>query len=240
MYDQALYGKLLPSAAELESENETLKAEIDELQKKLEDLETGLVIERYNGGVVLGGKFYITPRGIHMEETVTEDEYWLLWEIIKAFDDAIQWMIGDAMVYGTLKFQKTYKDVESQVGRYTADYLKQIAHVARQVPPPIRSYKLGFALHRAVALDYLSEDQKRNYLELAERNKWSESRLKQEISGQLAPSKQPAWRKTLDRIETNYFTKGRWKKLQSDTRQEILHRLERLVSQLRSWDEDAE
>lgn len=60
------------------------------------------------------GNFKLTPTGVAIGDNVTEDEWWAFWDVIGSFESAIQWIIGDALVYGDLKLGMTYQGLSSR------------------------------------------------------------------------------------------------------------------------------
>lgn len=199
--------------------------------QETEQTNTQIVVEDDGARI---GAFKLTPIGAAIDDGVTEAEWWAFWEVIGSFESAIQWIIGDALVYGDLKLGKTYEDVAERLERYSQDTLRQYAHVARSIPMLIRINGLSFAHHQVVAGTDLTEAARQEYLIKAAERGWSVSKLRQEIKGQLPPSKRPAWQKRLDSLEQTY-TRGRWTRLPSESRREAYERLRNLLDQMETW-----
>lgn len=126
------------------------------------------------------GNITLTPIGIEWPENRIVDERMFegLGHALLSFDGAIQWMIGDWLVYGdNHKWGETIK-------RVAAEFDKEIStiYVYKSVAANvlIRIKDLSFGHHQVVAP--LDPDDQIKYLNDAAANKWTISQLRDAIS----------------------------------------------------------
>jgi hypothetical protein len=139
------------------------------------------------------GAFTITSRGLEMGEGAQQKD----WEDAGAFifqvDTALQWLIGDWLVYGA---DLQWGELEEQVKRFERDYqtLRDYMSVSRNVPLSLRNYNLSYNHYRAVAS--LEDEWKAYALNVAELKKLSvvnfRKWIKQGMPENWDPDEQPA------------------------------------------------
>lgn len=103
-----------------------------------------------------------------------------------------QWWIGDWIRYGTAKWGERYS-AAARVTGYDAASLRNMAWVSSQFDLSLRSDKLTWSHH--VLLAPLEEEEKREWLDRAAREKLSVSDLRTELrastSGEAGPATEP-------------------------------------------------
>jgi hypothetical protein len=128
------------------------------------------------------GKF--TPTSLELPDGLSSDDWLELVKTLFKSHKAMQWAIGDALVYGEKAFGHpgkpagVYEDVAWATG-YDLGTLYDIASVSRHVPTSLRNETLSWSHHRAVR-SFDSEKQK-YYLDLAADCRLSVARLRFEI-----------------------------------------------------------
>jgi hypothetical protein len=132
-------------------------------------------------GAVRVGHFVLSPVGMQITAEVTRDEWLGIFTAIQHIQSAIQWIIGDWLVYGVEReWGKTYDDFAAQIG-YKPETLHNFAWVAKSIHFSLRNEKLSFNHHYVVA--GMSPEDQRTWLERAVENHWSVARLREEITG---------------------------------------------------------
>jgi hypothetical protein len=121
-----------------------------------------------------------TPTGLAFTGDLPFDQWEILMNRLYTMNGAIQWMLGDALNYGSPRYGEKYSQaLESTKLTYSA--LANFSWVARAVPPENRNPDLSWTHHRAVSkLDH--EDQKR-MLDEAYRKEWTADTLTEIVRG---------------------------------------------------------
>lgn len=121
-----------------------------------------------------------TPTGLAFTGDLPFDQWEILMNRLYTMNGAIQWMLGDALNYGSPRYGEKYSQaLESTKLTYSA--LANFSWVARAVPPENRNPNLSWTHHRAVSkLDH--EDQKR-MLDEAYRKEWTVDTLTEIVRG---------------------------------------------------------
>ncbi len=146
----------------------------------LSDIDEGrrLRLVQHSDGSLAYGGFTLTSTGIALQGDVTAQDWQTIGELIFRVNRAIQWLIGDWIVYGEdYQWGQTYEQLAEQTG-YTVETLRQYAYVSRHVQLSIRIDNLSFAHHQVVA--GLSGDEQIALLTAAAAGGWSVARLRQE------------------------------------------------------------
>ena len=114
----------------------------------------------------------VTERRLHFIRDVTFDEYQEIGRDLDMARQAIQFWIGDFILYGEEKFgERAYQAIGQATG-LDEDTLRQAAWVSSKVEPANRNPNLSFTHHRAVAT--LNPAEQKAILDQAEANQWSE------------------------------------------------------------------
>lgn len=129
------------------------------------------------------GVFTMTPTGLVAGGQATFDEWQRLGDVLKRLDGAIQWLIGDWLVYGERVWGETYEQVAEATG-INYQTLRDYAWVARNVNLSLRKDNLTFNHHKLVA-SMTSEEQHR-WLQHAAEHQLSLSQMKSAIEGKPA------------------------------------------------------
>ncbi|MDX1993673.1 MAG: hypothetical protein SF029_14895 [bacterium] len=142
-------------------------------------VEVPVALELMEDNIVRAGNVYFTPTGMHIEGTISENEWRALATTIIRIDSARQWILGDWADYGDYILGKKYEELAELTG-YKADTLKQYAYVCRnasiRIDEPVR-----FAHHQVVVSQF-PDDQER-WLYAARDNRWSVSQLVDAMNG---------------------------------------------------------
>jgi len=184
------------------------------------------------------GRFVFYRTGLQIQEDVSEDEWWAFFDVIGAFETSVQWIIGDALVYGEDKLHKTYDEVAARLERYRPDTLKQYAFVARRMPPIMRVAGLSFGHHQVVAqMANLTDVERSTLLKNALEHKWSVRALREKVAGALParpPAESAAWEKSFAALEGHYSAQ-QWGATPPEERKKAYTRLKRLIAQMEQW-----
>lgn len=131
-------------------------------------------------GTLSVGAFHITRKGLILERAVSEAEWVGFFTAINQIQQAIQWVIGDWLVYGETTFAKTREEIAKLTG-YKRGTLDDFAYVSAKVGFSIRIEKLHWGHHQVVAS--LSPPDQKAWLEYALEQNLSVQALRDEISG---------------------------------------------------------
>ena len=126
-------------------------------------------------GSIQTGKFRLSAIGLGIDDTVSQEEWSELGQVLRRLDVALQWLIGDWMVYGERVWGYTYEQVALSFG-YEVSTLYNYTSVARKVSFSRRRENLSFGHHQAVASR--TPDEQAHWLALAEEEGWSVARLR--------------------------------------------------------------
>jgi hypothetical protein len=134
-------------------------------------------------------KFTITPTGIEFHEELHFDEWDSLGQKLTPVGKSIGFIIGDWINYGQKAYGEKYEEAVARTGM-DYGYLRNIAHVARKVDLSCRHDNLGFE-HHAVVAKLKTEEEKKHWLDMAEKHDLSVRRLRKSINfGRLATEKE--------------------------------------------------
>lgn len=162
-------------------ENEELKARVAELEEQIE-LHGGVsnaLIPYENGQMVYEG-ITLTPTGLDIPDDVTESALQEIGVILKHLESSIQWHIGDWAKYLSKRFGRSYEDIAQEFG-YTVETLWSYASVCDAIGTLIRNQGVSFSHHRLVTK--MKPREQRKWLELAAKNGWKVSEMREAISG---------------------------------------------------------
>lgn len=101
--------------------------------------------------------------GITIPPGLAFDEWLELGEHLKLIEGAIQFALGDWLEYGERAYGEKYSQAVSETG-YTHGTLRNMAWVAREIPPEDRDEQLTYSHHRVLA--GLEPEQRAEYREL--------------------------------------------------------------------------
>ena len=115
-----------------------------------------------------------------LEEGLTIEQWMAAGESLKVLESAVPWWVGDWLRYGEEKFGEMYSQALREVDR-SKQTMMNWAWVAGKFDPSRRRENLSFSHHAEVA--GLEEDQQDEWLDRAEQEDWSKTRLREEIRG---------------------------------------------------------
>lgn len=122
-----------------------------------------------------------TQLGLTITCDMPFDTWTTLMDTLSRMNGAFQWMIGDALNYGSSKYGEKYSQaLESTQLTYSA--LANFSWVARSVPIENRNSNLSWTHHRAVSK--LDPTEQRRLLGEAERSGWTADTLVDIIRGE--------------------------------------------------------
>lgn len=130
-------------------------------------------------GSIQSGKFKLSAIGLGIDDSVSQEEWTELGQVLRRLDVALQWLIGDWMVYGERVWGYTYEKVALSFG-YEVSTLYNYTSVARKVSFSRRRENLSFGHHQAVASR--APEEQAHWLALAEDEGWSVARLRASLS----------------------------------------------------------
>jgi hypothetical protein len=130
-------------------------------------------------------KFSINSTGIEFREELTFEEWDELGQKLAPVGKTIGFIIGDWINYGEKRWGDKYEEALNRTGLEYGT-LRNYAHVARKVDLSLRNDKLGYHVHATVA-KLKTDDEKRFWLDVAEKNRLDVRRLRKSINfGRLA------------------------------------------------------
>lgn len=112
-------------------------------------------------GTITLGAFALTPKGLQISGSVTEDEWLKVGGAIRKLQSSVQFLIGDWLAYGEREWGRTYEEAAGLFG-YAVNSLYTFAWVCKAVKISIRMEKLEFGHHALVA--GLPPDEQRYWL----------------------------------------------------------------------------
>ncbi len=136
-------------------------------------------------GSIQTGKFRLSAIGLGIDDSVSQEEWTELGQVLRRLDVALQWLIGDWMVYGERVWGYTYEKVALSFG-YEVSTLYNYTSVARKVSFSRRRESLSFGHHQAVASR--APEEQAHWLALAEEEGWSVARLRASLKDSPATS----------------------------------------------------
>ncbi len=126
----------------------------------------------------------LTATSLELPDGLSNADWLELMKALFKSHKAMQWAIGDALVYGDRAFgvperpAGVYQDVAWATG-YDIGTLYDIASVSRNVPTSLRNQMLSWSHHRAVRA--LNNEKQKYYLDLAADCRLSVAKLRFEI-----------------------------------------------------------
>ncbi len=130
-------------------------------------------------------KFSITPTGIEFHQDLSFDEWDALGQKLAPIGKSIGFIIGDWINYGDKRYGEKYDEALAKTG-LSYQTLMNYAHVARKVEIYLRKENLDWSQHATVA-KLKTDDEKRHWLDMAEKHGLSVRRLRKSINfGRLA------------------------------------------------------
>jgi hypothetical protein len=97
---------------------------------------------------------------------------------------AVQFWLGDALLYGENRFGEQFAQAASETG-YSEESLRGFLWVASRIPPSVRRPTLSWSHHQVVA--GLEGEGPRVYLAAAEEGNWSVKELREYVRGPSKP-----------------------------------------------------
>lgn len=138
---------------------------------------TGALVPSGDGTFDFRG-YRLTGIGLENRDGGSEADWAELGGVLRALEGSLQWLIGDWIVAGELRWGKTYEEICELTG-YEYQTVRDYAYVARNVDLSIRIDKLSHAHHRLVAS--MPQDSQREWLGYALGNRLSVAKLRAEI-----------------------------------------------------------
>lgn len=156
-------------------------------------------------GVIEIGKFLTTPRGIEAYDADVSYEDWLAfmgW--LRSVGDSRQWMIGDAALIGAAKlatwlgvealnqddFESAYQQLIAATG-YSYSSVTKFASMARIYPFVRRRKNAQITYKHHAVLRKLAPAQQDEWLDKAERERWSANELARRLKTNTLPAPRP-------------------------------------------------
>jgi hypothetical protein len=151
------------------------------------------IVVQHDMGTMKYEGIELSKRGIDFKRELSEEDWIELGRVLRTYDTAIQWMLGDWLNHGIKnaeKWGKVDEQAESEESKYTpllaqTDYqygtLANFASVARAVTHSRRREAMSFSHHIEVAK--LAGDEQEKFLELAEAQNLSVRELRKLIKG---------------------------------------------------------
>jgi hypothetical protein len=125
-------------------------------------------------------KFTVSRSGIEFHEDLTFDEWNSIGVELVPMAKAIGFVVGDWLNYGEKRYGEKYVKAIRLTG-LAIETLKVYSHVARNVEKLLRNNFLDFHHHKVVA-KLKDTEEKRRWLDIAERDKMSVTRLRKSIN----------------------------------------------------------
>jgi len=132
--------------------------------------------------------------GVEVTETSWQPERELTWDQMAGELLAIQrvgrswkWWLGDALIYASDRWEQRYREAMDQTG-LGYQMLRNIVWVASSVPLSVRTDKLTWSHHEAVAS--LGHDEQVRWLELAVETGLTVHQLEDAIKASMKPQKE--------------------------------------------------
>jgi len=141
---------------------------------------------RKNGAGVQIGNFALSATGLTIDGDIDHEQWLAFFEALRSIQQALQWIIGDWLVYGIdRKWGETYEKVSEFTG-LKVNTLQDYAYVAKSVQTSIRIEELSFAHHQVVAS--MQANEQRRWLNHALENKLSVAKLRAVVNGEQLPA----------------------------------------------------
>lgn len=126
--------------------------------------------------------FTLTPVGLLLNGKPTYEEWERFGEMLRLFENGVQWMIGDWLNIGELEFHELASQVIDHE-KWAPETVRVYRWVAKEVPQENRRAELTFSHHQEVA--GMGKDRQREWLDKAVKGDdgvpWSTGRFKHEV-----------------------------------------------------------
>lgn len=142
-------------------------------------------------GIIPARNFQLTPTGLLMEESATENDWETVGAAIFRIEGASQWLIGDWLNYGEVRFKHPLEQIASLLNR-DPKTLQNYSWVASSLPHSLRREMLSFGHHMLVAGDRLPEVEKDRWLGEAERYGWTVNQMRQAMKKKRSKGRRAA------------------------------------------------
>lgn len=143
-------------------------------------------------------KLATNGRGLSIKGELDFPDWAILLDRVAALSDSIQWVLGDLMAYGELRFSADkYRIIIEQTGRKYPTVHKW-GNVAEKIPLDERRFNVRFTHYEQTA--FIKKSDRERLLTLAEDNQWTVAHLRSEvealhntidIDAEVGPSTQP-------------------------------------------------
>jgi hypothetical protein len=130
------------------------------------------------GGIVTTTALVLDDPDLTVEQWATIGHY------LGTVARAARWWIGDWISFGERAYGERYSQAVELTG-YDEGYLRDLAYIARNVHPSVRTDALGISHHKLVAP--LERREQRRWLKAAAENGWSRERLRAELRAERQP-----------------------------------------------------
>jgi hypothetical protein len=125
-----------------------------------------------------------TPVSLQLPEGLEYDAWRDTLLMYAKVGKAMQFWLGDALLYGENRFGEQFAQAASETG-YSEESLRGFLWVASRVSPSVRRSTLSWSAHQVVAA--LPPDQQSAFLATAERENWSVRQLRDTVKGPPKP-----------------------------------------------------
>ena len=115
---------------------------------------------------LVGQVVELQPTGIRWLSQPSLDQYLALGDLLFKADQAYQWAIGDALVYGEDHFGEEWTQIQAQF-RMSEGRMQSLASVARKIPRSRRRKNLTFTHHQEIAGKVDAPEQQKEWLDKA-------------------------------------------------------------------------
>ncbi len=177
-----------PLAARL---NGSLAAALDEMMTDIPPQQVvevpGLVVT--DDGTIPAKGFQITRTGLMRYDNATRDDWMNVGAALLMMKNALQWLVGDWLLFGHTVYGVTYEEAAEQLGREIGTLYNWVS-VCSAIDFSRRREKLSFSIHLEVAK--LPPEQQDYWLARAEAEGWSQRTLRAEMNGGVLPAREPA------------------------------------------------
>lgn len=202
--------------------------------------ESGIQIA--DDGAIQAYEFRMTSTGIDPENRSINKEKWQqLGDLLFRFEQSIQWLIGDWLLYGDEHEWGKTDEIAEQFG-YDKTTLYDYKSVAKRVPFELRSDRLTFGHHKLVAGKEYAEQEiwltraaEGDFDSESNTSKsWSISRMRMEMKGSTDDENETPFDRSVQRIARE-VTPNKWKKLPSDERLKRYEHLKNILDKMEQW-----
>jgi len=157
---------------------EQLAEQIEDLKVQLQSHTSNLLVQ--DGSLVVQG-FQFTPTGLIVPESFSEESWQQIGLLLFKLEGAIQWLIGDWLVYGVDLHYGDIGQIAAALGR-DRQTLTEYAYVCRNVELLVRTNNLSYGHHKLIAP--LPSPQQRKALAYATQHQLSVSAFRQWLKGE--------------------------------------------------------